>query len=248
MNRILVLFLTTALILPVFGQGNDAAAVLAAVDRNLKATTQSFAARMTIERGSRRLVKEFTGYGRTQGGKEEFYMEFTNPEDRGVRYLKLGDDLWIYFPDADDVMKISGHMLRRGMMGSDVSYEDMLEFEQYLVKYDARLDGETTVDGTPCLVLELTAKKPDATYYRQRLAVDRQRHVIRSIELYAESGRLLKRITQDNVRQIGGRFVPMRITVSDGKKGDARTIVDYRELTMDRPVPAAAFTRAHLSR
>ena len=36
--------------------------------------------------------------------------------DKIVKNLKTGD-----------ILKISGHMLRKGMMGSDVSYEDMLD-------------------------------------------------------------------------------------------------------------------------
>ena len=61
-------------------------------------------------------------------------MEFTNPEDRGTRYLKRDKNLWIYFPKEQDTVKISGHLLKEGMMGSDVSYEDALESSDYQAK------------------------------------------------------------------------------------------------------------------
>ena len=54
-------------------------------------------------------------------------MTYLKPRrDKGTKMLKLGDDLWIYMPNVDRVQKISGHMLRQGMMGSDLSYEDMM--------------------------------------------------------------------------------------------------------------------------
>jgi len=41
--------------------------------------------------------------------------------------LKLGDELWTYTPETDRIIKISGQMLRQSVMGSDLSYEDMME-------------------------------------------------------------------------------------------------------------------------
>ena len=46
--------------------------------------------------------------------KENSLIEFTNPRDRGTKYLKRGDELWMFFPDAEDLVRISGHMLNRG--------------------------------------------------------------------------------------------------------------------------------------
>ena len=45
-------------------------------------------------------------------------------------------------PRAERVQKISGHMLRQGMMGSDMSYEDMLEAADFEEKYEAEVVGE----------------------------------------------------------------------------------------------------------
>ncbi len=42
-------------------------------------------------------------------------------------------------------------MLKEGMMGSDVSYEDALESEDLYVKYAVALDGTDTIDGRPAM-------------------------------------------------------------------------------------------------
>lgn len=50
-------------------------------------------------------------------GSSQAFVEFTNPEDRGVRYLKRDKNLWIYFPKEQDTVNISGHLLKEGMPG-----------------------------------------------------------------------------------------------------------------------------------
>jgi len=74
-------------------------------------------------------------------GTDKALVEFTNPQDKGTRYLKIGKELWIYFPSEQDMVKISGHMLKEGMMGSDVSYEDALETDALHKKYSAAVAG-----------------------------------------------------------------------------------------------------------
>ena len=70
-------------------------------------------AEMVIINRNRRIVKTMTSYGQGDNG----LVIFTNPRDRGTKFLKRGDDLWMFFPDAEDLVKISGHMLNQGIMG-----------------------------------------------------------------------------------------------------------------------------------
>ncbi len=72
--------------------------------------------------------------------------------------LKLGDDLWIYDPGTDRSIQISGNMLKQSVMGSDLSYEDMMEETHLLENYQAELKGEIKYDGRACWIIELTAK------------------------------------------------------------------------------------------
>ena len=82
-------------------------------------------------------------------GSDKAFVEFTNPEDRGIRYLKLEKNLWMYFPKEQDTVPISGHLLKDGMMGSDVSYEDSLESQDFRAKYSASIKGEETSTAGP---------------------------------------------------------------------------------------------------
>src|SRR5690554_1727810 len=129
--------------------------------------------------------------------------EFTNPRDRGTKFLKRGDDLWMFFPDAEDLVKISGHMLNQGMMGSDFSYQDIMESDKLTDLYDFELIGEETIDGRKCYVLEGIAKEgEEVSYYRRRSWIDKERFIGLKEELYAQSGRLLKEMIAVRVEEI----------------------------------------------
>lgn len=226
--------------------GESAKEIIKRVDQNQQFTTEKFSMKMTIEKGKQKLIKTFYGYGKNMG--DQSFMEFTNPEDRGVKYLKIKDELWIYFPDADDIMKISGHMLRQGMMGSDISYEDMMRQEELEDTYEVTLKGSEKIRGTDCHVIELVAKVKDAMYAKQVLYIDKNTYVPLKIEMYAKGGRMLKTMEQFNVVKIGNRYLARSIVIKDLRKVDSSTTVEVTDLQFNVQIPDAVFTRRNLRR
>ena len=116
---------------------------------------------MVIKSGRREMVKSMV----ILTDKENSLTEFTNPRDRGTKFLKRGDELWMFFPDAEDIVKISGHMLNQGMMGSDFSYQDLLESDKLTDLYHFEIIGEEVVDGRPAYVLEGIAREGKEVAY-----------------------------------------------------------------------------------
>jgi outer membrane lipoprotein-sorting protein len=224
----------------------NAESIIAKVDANLVYTTQHFTAEMTVTRGTRKLVKKFQGWGAREGAKA--FMEFTNLEDRGVKYLKLDNELWIYFPEADDILKISGHLLRQGMMGSDLSYEDMLENEGLRERYAAVRLPDKEVQGRACFVVELSAKYPDLTYARRILAVDKEWFLPLELELFAAGGRKLKTMSYLDVKDFGGRFFPTTMLIRDLRRKESETRIRFMDLAFDAPLPSGVFSKQRLKR
>jgi len=91
-------------------------------------------AEMIIVSGGRRITKTMF----ILSDKKSALIEFTNPGDRGTKFLKREDNLYMFFPDAEDIVKISGHMLNQGMMGSDFSYQDIMESDKLTDLYDLK--------------------------------------------------------------------------------------------------------------
>lgn len=234
------------LILPVYSFAITADEIVKQVDKNQVFSSRKGKAVMTIEREGKKLIKTMNVWGIKEGDKS--FSEFTNPEDNGVKYLKLSNELWIYFPDADDVMKISGHMLRQGMMGSDISYEDMLSDYDFQSKYQSVLNEETNVSGVACYDVVLTAKVEDITYYKRRIFVDKEKMVAIELDLFAKSGRPLKKVIQTDIQEYSGRYFPAKIIFKDLKRENSLTTVEFKNLVFDSDVPASIFSRQNLKK
>ena len=220
--------------------------LLDAMDRNLTFETRTSRLVMTVE-GRRTRSFEIVSYGR---GQEDSAMEYLSPaRDKGTRMLKLGGELWIYLPSVDKVQKISGHMLRQGMMGSDVSYEDLMTSRELRRMYDARVTGEDQVDGRGCWRLELTARDASVSYPRRVSCVDKESHLPLRQELYALSGMLLNTWTMSDPRPFeGGRLYPTRMVIQDQVRKDSVTRIEFKELRFGVALEKEVFSLRWLER
>lgn len=198
---------------------------------------------MVIKSGRREMVKSMV----ILTDKENSLTEFTNPRDRGTKFLKRGDELWMFFPDAEDIVKISGHMLNQGMMGSDFSYQDLLESDKLTDLYHFEIIGEEVVDGRPAYVLEGIAREgKEVAYYRRESWIDKERFVGIKEELYARSGRLLKVMTVLELEEIEDRWYPVRSVMEDKLRRDTSTEVILKVLEFNPDIVEGTFTLENL--
>jgi len=239
-----ILFLLLAASLP--ARAIDGKEILNRIDRNNGWKTMTSRASMEIMIDNEVRTKTMTITGMSDGNRS--LVTFTNPGDEGTRYLMLGKDLWIYFPEENDVVKISGHMLKEGMMGSDVSYEDALEADQLTKKYDVVISGDTLIDSAECYVLTLTAVVKDAPYYRRVMCVDKKRFVPLTEESYAKSGKLLKTVRVLEIRKIGTLYYPVKIVMKNTLRKNSRTVFTSSDIVFDGPVDPQLFTMRNLRR
>jgi outer membrane lipoprotein-sorting protein len=180
-------------------------------------------------------------------GDKESFTEYLSPaREAGTKMLKLEDQLWIYSPSTDRTIQISGHMLRQSVMGSDLSYEDMMDDRKLTEAYTAQTTGTETLDGRETYTLELTAKVEDVAYYRRVMWIDAERYIPLKEELYGKSGQLLKRTTLSDVQQIEGRWFPMTVVFKDMLKQGGGTEFRMTSVQFDQDIPEYLFTKAAL--
>ncbi len=221
--------------------------ILAGIDKNMVFETRT--AKMTMVVEGKRRTRTFTmqSFGR---GEDESAIEYLAPaREKGTRMLKQGDDLWMYMPSVDRTQKISGHMLRQGMMGSDISYEDMMAANQLREAYVATVTGKEDVDGRPCWTLELIARDDSVSYPKRISWVDSETLIPLKQELYALSGMLLKSWTMTEVKEFeGGRHFPTKMIIQDHIKKESRTTLTFDAMTFGVELEAEVFSMRWLER
>ncbi len=232
------------LVVPAYAQ--TGVEIIDKVDDNTVVTSASYKATMIISLGGTIREKRFTGYTE---GKERAYMEFVYPaRDKGTRFLKIADEMWMYLPTVERATKIAGHMLRQSMMGSDFSYDDIVENERLQALYDIELVGSDTIDEKDCFVLELNAKVPEVTYYSRKMWVDKNMYVAIKVQLYAKSGKLLKELYISDFKRIGRYNYPTSIKMINKIRRNTYTELALEEVKLDIKIPDRIFSRAYLER
>jgi outer membrane lipoprotein-sorting protein len=220
--------------------------IISKVDSNMVVATASYRAKMLISLGGKIREKEFIGY---VDGKERAYMEFVAPaRDRDTRFLKIGDEMWIYLPTVEKATKIAGHMLRQSLMGSDFSYDDMTSNEKLKEMYEIELIGIDTIMDKECFHLEMTAKVPEVTYYRRVTWIDKNSYIPIKSELYAKSGKLMRETTITGFKKIGKHNYPTNIKMVNKLRKDTYTELVLEDVKLDIKIPKRIFTKSYLER
>lgn len=224
----------------------DGKEILRRIDANMTAENRVFTSRMIVHTKRNERTIESKTY--TAGAKKSF-TEYTFPiRDKGTKMLKLDDQLWIYSPATDRTIQIAGHMLRQSVMGSDLSYEDMMEDNQLTNHYTATVTGEDKIGERICWVVSLKAFDPEMAYQSRKIWVDKERNIPLREEMYAKSGTLLKRTELSNVVKLRGRWYPMKVVFKDMlKEGDGTEFI-LLEVQFDVDIPDYIFSKASLKK
>lgn len=218
--------------------------ILNQIDKNLSAKTRIMTSKMIISgaRGSRTIEFKTWAEGETRA-----FTEYTNPaREKGTKMLKLEDKLWIFSPSTDRIIQITGQMLRQSVMGSDLSYEDMMEDPNLTSHYNASIVTSDTVQNRKCWVLQLNALVGGEAYEVRKLWVDKERFVPLREELYGKSGKLLKRTQLSEVTKVEGRWFPMKIVYKDMLKSGDGTQFIIESIKFDEPFAEDTFSKAAL--
>lgn len=241
LTRILLIGLFSISVYARYPSGEE---ILNRIDLNLSSKNRKINSKMIIHgrRGSRTIESQSW-----VEGKDKSYTEYLAPaREKGTKMLKLEDRLWMYSPSTDRIIQISGHMLRQSVMGSDLSYEDMMEDSKMINDYHAVVTGEEQVDGRPCWIVELTAKHEDVAYHFRKIWVDQERDIPLKEELMAKSGKLLKRMELKDITFMDGRWHPKRFVFKDVLKSGEGTEFLVESIEFDVEIPEYLFTKAAL--
>jgi hypothetical protein len=174
-------------------------------------------------------------------GADRVLCVFREGRQKDRKILVSGDRAWLLVPGVSRAVPISAS--QRLLGGASVADVARLRFSDFT----AELVGEEVLSGTPCLVLELTARARGAPYASGRLWVGREDHLPRRARLALRSGREAKEIRFVEYDRQGGQSVLRRMEVQhllSAERG-AMTVLEFidyepRPLAADFFEPASA--------
>ncbi len=158
----------------------------------------------------------------SQKGIDKTYVEFLSPREKGRHMLMLGDDMWVYLPDTSRPIRITPMERLAGTASNgDVARTN------YAADYDARYLRMETEQGSPCHVLELTAKRKGATYRKVHYWLRVDDGTPLKADFFLASGKYTKSATFDEYRTVAGQRVLRRMTIHDRIRKNSYSVIEY---------------------
>lgn len=188
------------------------------------------------------IVSTFDSWSR---GEKEFLLEFTNVEEAGQKILRVDDTMYLYDPDAEETIRLSGSALKDSLFG-DVSYEDVSEGNDTLDQYYAELEDEELKKGKECWKVVLTAKKRNAPYHKQILWIDKSNYILVYGEYYSKRDVHLKTIEVLGTMDMGDQFIISHMILRDIIKGDSHTEMKLTDVELNPELDDRLFTEEAL--
>ncbi len=166
--------------------------VVRQVEKNEVYSTSTSSGKLLITNRFGTKTKTFTSA--TQGA-DKLLIEFTNKEEQGQKILRLGDQIYVYYPRSNSVVRMQGGALKDSIFGSDFTYEDLTGEKSILDLYRVEFaqPAAETVDGVACYHLKLTGKVPVAYPFKE-LWVETGRFVTRKAVFYSLTNQPLKQM------------------------------------------------------
>lgn len=180
-------------------------------------------------------------------GKVDSLIEFTSTAERGQKILRTAGSLYLFYPDAEQLIRMQGSALRQSMLGSDISYEDMTEEKNTLDSYTAKLEQEEPFNQHSCYVLTLTAKTRSVAYPIQKIWVDKESFLVWKAEYSTQQGRLLKTMEVLQTLETDTRVLPKQSRIEDKMKKDSSTLMTIDSFEANPKLDKSIFTLENLT-
>lgn len=182
----------------------------------------------------------------TKGQENSIFWIIAPAKDSGNGTLKRGEEMWVYNPKINRVIKIPPSMMSQAWMGSDFSNNDLSRTTSLIEDYTHTITGTETIKGKKVYTIK-SMPKPEApvVWGMQKLKI-REDHIFLMQEFYDEDFLPVKTMTTLQIRMLGGKLFPNVWKMQKADVKDEYTLLKYKELAFDKDLPDRLFTLSSL--
>ena len=164
------------------------------------------------------------------------------PRETGMMTLKREKQLWNWLPRAARVMKLPSGMLGDSWMGSDFTNDDLVRGNSMAKDFDATVTGTVLVQGRKAWAISLRPKPSAAVVWgRVELVIDRATCLPLEQRFFDEEDKLARRLELSDVKKVGWRDFPARMTIHPAEPGRSTSIY-YEDIAFDVDIPDDTFS------
>ena len=182
----------------------------------------------------------------TLGQSDSIFYITQPPKDQGNGTLKKGEEMWMYNPKVNRVIKLPPSMMSQAWMGSDFSNNDLAKTDSLIKDYNHTLEKTGTADGKKVYYIKSMPKpRAPVVWGMQKLKI-REDHIFLQQDFYDEDLKLVKSLTMLDIKPMGGRLYPATWRMQKADTKGKYTVVSYEKLEFKDSLPESRFTLSNL--
>lgn len=183
-------------------------------------------------------------------GKNKAFIHILEPaRERGIKFLKIDNEMWQYIPRVNRVIKIPPSMMMQSWMGSDFTNDDLVKESSIATDYTHKLLGDEQIDGFDAYKIELTPRPKAAVVWGGVIEwVRKSDYVPLRADFYNERGERVRTLTYSEIKKMDDRVIPTRMELTLEKEPGNRTILLLEQVEFNKPIPNRVFTQQNLRR
>ncbi|MFW5761105.1 MAG: outer membrane lipoprotein-sorting protein [Cyclobacteriaceae bacterium] len=163
--------------------------------------------------------------------------------DKGVAYLKRGNEIWNWQPSIDRVVKLPPSMMSQSWMGSDFTNDDLVRESSIVKDFTHTLLGDTTIENRSAYKIELLPKENAAVVWGKILLyISKDQYLQLVTKFYDEDMYLVNTMIASDIRQFGDRQVPSKLTVMPADEEDQKTVLEYQNMEFNINIDPSFFS------
>lgn len=175
------------------------------------------------------------------------FMKILEPKkDRGIAFLKSGNNLWQYIPSIGKEIKIEGSLMQDSWMGSDFTNDDLVRNTSVVDDYDHSF----LESSDPSHYKIQMVPRPHAAVIWSRVVITIRKSDLMPVQqlFYDHKDRLSRVMDFSDYRTMGGRLIPatMKVHTVKGGKKISSTEMRYISINFNIAINDYIFSRAHL--
>ncbi len=182
----------------------------------------------------------------TRGEDDALVRFVAPPKDAGNGTLKLADNIWVFNPKLNQVIKLPVSMMSQSWMGSDFSYNDLSKSEELLEWYQHRLTGSEESAGHTLWTIESLPKQGAPVVWGKVVVKIRDDDVLSEETFFDQDLRPVRHMQTEKVGPLGGRPYPLVMTMHPLDSPGQWTRIETLQGEFNPALPEYLFTLSNL--
>jgi len=178
-------------------------------------------------------------------GMEKTFIHITSPKrEAGIATLRVGTEMWNYFPKINKVMKVPPSMMMGSWMGSDFTNDDIVKESTLTADYAASLAASESPEQYEIV---LVPKQDTPTVWGRIKITVRKTDLIPLRQIYYdEDGTAMREMVFSDVQAFEGRRLPALLEMRPLNKEGHLTVIRYVDARFNIPPGSNTFSLRNL--